>query len=58
MGQTSKKNHTPVLLEEVLKFLKPKSKHLYVDATFGSGGYSTAILSQTDHDQVIYIYYN
>lgn len=36
--------HTPVLLNEVIAFLKPQKEHLYVDATFGGGGYSRAIL--------------
>lgn len=36
--------HKPVMLAEVLQFLQPKNGGVYVDGTFGAGGYSTAIL--------------
>lgn len=36
--------HVPVLLAEVLKAIEPKEGGIYVDGTFGAGGYSTAIL--------------
>jgi 16S rRNA (cytosine1402-N4)-methyltransferase len=36
--------HIPVLGREVLAFLKPRDGGIYVDATFGAGGYSRAIL--------------
>lgn len=38
--------HTPVLLKEVIKALDIKKNGLYVDATFGRGGYSQAILDK------------
>lgn len=37
-------NHAPVMLAEVLAALAPRAGSLYVDATFGAGGYSTALL--------------
>ena len=37
--------HYPVMLEEVLKVCQPQKGGLFVDCTFGSGGYSNAILS-------------
>jgi 16S rRNA (cytosine1402-N4)-methyltransferase len=36
--------HVPVLLSPVLDALKPKDGERYIDATFGAGGYSRAIL--------------
>lgn len=38
-------SHTPVLLNEMLDALSPKDGEVYVDATFGGGGYSRAILN-------------
>ena len=36
--------HNPVMLGEMLHALQPKDDEIYVDATFGAGGYSRAIL--------------
>jgi 16S rRNA (cytosine1402-N4)-methyltransferase len=36
--------HKPVMLAEVLTALAPKDGGIYVDATFGAGGYSHALL--------------
>jgi 16S rRNA (cytosine1402-N4)-methyltransferase len=36
--------HTPVLLREVLEVLAPKDGEVFVDGTFGAGGYSRALL--------------
>ena len=36
--------HIPVMLSEVLQYLQPKAGEIYVDATFGNGGYTEAIL--------------
>lgn len=37
--------HNPVMLREVLEYLSPKDGGVYVDATFGAGGYTKAILN-------------
>lgn len=36
--------HIPVLLSEVVAGIAPKDDGIYVDATFGAGGYSSAVL--------------
>lgn len=36
--------HVPVLVSEVLESLAPKDGEIYVDGTFGAGGYTRAIL--------------
>lgn len=41
-------SHIPVMLDEVLRFLKPQKNEIYFDGTFGAGGYSQAILESCD----------
>ena len=38
--------HIPVLLDEVIAALDPKPGDVIVDATFGAGGYTRAILDK------------
>ena len=48
--------HTPVLLDEVLKFLGPRGKNeLMVDANTGEGGHSFAILSNFSDIKIVAI---
>lgn len=40
--------HRPVMLREVLAVLNPRDGGIYVDGTFGAGGYSRALLEAAD----------
>jgi len=44
----STQRHIPVMLKEVLQYLQPRAGETYVDATFGNGGYSRALLEAAD----------
>ncbi len=41
-------SHRPVMLDEMLDWLSPKDNGVYIDGTFGAGGYSRAILRAAD----------
>lgn len=43
-----RQKHIPVMLDEVLTALKPQNGELYIDATFGNGGYTRALLEAAD----------
>ncbi len=45
--------HVPVLLETALEFLAIRADGIYVDATFGAGGHSTAILDRLEAGRLI-----
>ena len=45
---TGTQKHIPVMLNEVLLYLAPKDGETYVDATFGNGGYTEAILQSAN----------
>jgi 16S rRNA (cytosine1402-N4)-methyltransferase len=45
---TSKNNHVPVMMQEVLDHLVPEDGAVYVDATFGHGGYARMLLEAAD----------
>ena len=40
--------HAPVLLDRAVAALAPRAGRILVDATFGGGGYSTALLDAAD----------
>ncbi len=43
-------NHVPVLLQEVLQVLDPKSGEFFIDGTLGGGGHAEAILEKIGSD--------
>ncbi len=45
---TPPSSHTPVMLKEVSEALSPQDGAIYVDATFGAGGYAKAFLEAAD----------
>ena len=59
-------NHVPVMLNEVLSFIPKEKKINLIDATFGGGGYSRAILKKfniknliaIDRDPISKIFYD
>ena len=44
----SYENHVPVMLNEVLKYMNPMDNEVYVDCTFGAGGYTEGILEKAN----------
>jgi 16S rRNA (cytosine1402-N4)-methyltransferase len=47
--------HISVLLDQVIHYLEPKNSSIYVDCTFGNGGYSEGILQNSANNHVIAI---
>ena len=47
--------HVPVMLEEVMSFIPSNKKINLIDATFGGGGYSKAILKKFDVKNLVAI---
>ncbi len=41
-------SHLPVMVNEVVSFLNPKDEKIYLDGTFGQGGYSKEILKKAN----------
>ena len=49
----NKNKHDPVLLEAVLKYLRPKPDESYLDLTAGYGGHAEAILERTKKPSLV-----
>ena len=39
--------HTPVMVEEVIRFLEPSPDRVYLDGTLGTGGHAEAVLKMS-----------
>ena len=53
MAGESGRPHTPVMLQEVLEWLRIKPDGIYVDATLGAGGHSQAIAERITSGRLI-----
>jgi 16S rRNA (cytosine1402-N4)-methyltransferase len=51
----TKQYHIPVMVDEVLQYLQPRKGGCYVDATFGGGGHTQAILDAEPTCRVVAI---
>ena len=40
--------HNPVMIKEAIEYLNIRNNYLYIDATFGLGGYTKEILKKND----------
>lgn len=49
MRMADESKHDPVLVNEVISCLQPQGAGVYIDCTFGRGGYSQAIVEKIDH---------
>lgn len=47
-GAAPPARHVPVLLDRVMEYLSPHDGGIYIDGTFGAGGYTAAILGAAD----------
>ena len=47
-------SHTPVLKNQVLRFLEPKPGQVVIDCTLGLGGHTEAILEQLQGKGAVY----
>ena len=48
-------SHKPVMINEIISFIPPKKLINVMDATFGGGGYSKAILEKLNVNQLLAI---
>lgn len=51
--ETNKSYHTSILLHESVDLLITNKSGIYIDATFGGGGHSKAILNKLNHDATL-----
>jgi 16S rRNA (cytosine1402-N4)-methyltransferase len=53
VNRTGRYEHLPVMSQEVIEYLRPRSKSLIVDATLGGGGHSKEILLRSKNIKMI-----
>jgi len=44
-----KLSHFPVMVNEIISFIKPQNNGVYLDCTFGQGGYTKAIFKKSEN---------
>ena len=50
-----KLSHFPVMVNEIISFIKPQNNGVYLDCTFGQGGYAKAILKESEKANIVAI---
>ena len=50
-----KLSHFPVMVNEIVSFIKPRDNGIYLDCTFGQGGYTKAIFKISEKANVVAI---
>jgi 16S rRNA (cytosine1402-N4)-methyltransferase len=50
-----KLSHFPVMVNEIISFIKPQNNGIYLDCTFGQGGYTKAIFKKSEKANIVAI---
>ena len=50
-----KLSHFPVMVNEIISFIKPQNNGIYLDCTFGQGGYTKAIFKESKNANIVAI---
>jgi 16S rRNA (cytosine1402-N4)-methyltransferase len=50
-----KLSHFPVMVNEIISFIKPQNNGIYLDCTFGQGGYTKAIFKESKKANIVAI---
>ena len=50
-----KLSHFPVMVNEIISFIKPRNNGIYLDCTFGQGGYTKAIFKESEKANIVAI---
>jgi len=50
-----KLSHFPVMVNEIISFIRPQNNGIYLDCTFGQGGYTKAIFKESENANIVAI---